>query len=99
MKLALALIVLMASGAHAAQMGCFPAITVIPEITGSKWSETLSVVGSIKTPQGPVPFMTFVNGKTGTWTMISRPTPDMACVIALGDGYEASYPDDPGEEM
>lgn len=99
MKLWLPLLLMLASSADAAQTGCFPAATVIPEITGSKWAETLAVVGTIKTPQGPVPFMTFVNGKTGTWTTIARPTPDMACVIALGDGYEASYPDDPGEEM
>ena len=48
------------------------------------------IASYVATTTGGAVIIVTVNLKTGTWTLWAMPTPDQACPISFGDGWEAA---------
>lgn len=79
------LLLVIANKALAQNNMCGPEADVTDAILNV--GEKLAVDAQAKTPQGFVKLRIFAHPKTGTWTVITLPSPGVACISSIGEGW------------
>lgn len=93
---ALAVFLIIAADKAHAQQPCMPLMKVLEEITGPRYSEGPAFKGVIKSPDGKtVALMGFANRQTRTFTILLRPSADVACPVMDGAEFEMLEADPP----
>lgn len=91
-------LVLIESPALAQQMPCDDKDKVIAELTGERYGEVgwlaLSVDG---TETGTLTL--YSNFRTGTWTILGNPKPNVACIVAGGKSLKILTPPKQGKPL